>query len=100
MSSHSRALQTASELETSRSAPTVKCPPKQLVTRLRADDEPGTSVAELKASSNANALAVKCRQPNAARKHPLVVPAGYTRHDLGCLCVGEHLVSSGQVVIG
>ena len=29
MSSHSKALQTASELGTSRSALTVKCPPKQ-----------------------------------------------------------------------
>jgi hypothetical protein len=31
MSSHSKALQTASELGTSRSALTVKCPPKQPV---------------------------------------------------------------------
>ena len=36
MSSHSRALLTACELGTSRSTPTVKCPPKQLVTAGRA----------------------------------------------------------------
>ena len=35
MSSHSKALQTAYELGTSRSAPTVKCSPKQCVTASR-----------------------------------------------------------------
>jgi hypothetical protein len=40
MSSHSKALQTASELGTSRSALTVKCPPKQPVTAKQIRNDP------------------------------------------------------------
>ena len=54
MSSHSRALQMTCELGTSRSALTVKCPPKQLVLQLHHRRADGTHSGHMSARSRVN----------------------------------------------